>query len=128
MIFRFLKKWSYYIVSSFIVLLIVFIVLYPTIIGMSAETRDKADYDAVSIFFLEKRKEIQDKIIRNEPISSLEEAPNWNKVEYFYRSTEGAMYIQTDKRAYFLIPIKDGDEIKWKCQSSDGSITLTGCI
>lgn len=94
---------------------------------MGEEAIERAERSGVAVFITVKKEEIRDQLMAGEPILSLEETPNWNKVIYFYRSTDGAMYIQTKKRAYFLIPVKKEDFIEWTCYSSDGSMTPFGC-
>jgi len=126
MVSKFFKKWGFSIACLFTALGI-FTVLYPTLF-MGEEARERAEFFDTTAFILAKRMVIQDHLMAGESISSLEETPKGNRVIYFYRSTDGAMYIQTKKRAYFLVPIKEGNEIKWNCQSSDGSELPYGCL
>lgn len=125
MISKFFKKWGVYIAYGFTAIAIV-IFLAPHLF-MGDDAIERAHLSDVSVFIATKKNEIQDDLMNNYPIKVVEETPNWNHVKYFYRSSEGAMYVQTDKRAYFLVPIKNGNVIEWECHSSDGSILLSGC-
>lgn len=126
MLLKFFKNWGFYIACGFTVF-VIFLFLIPHFL-MGDDAIKRAHLSDIAVFVAVKKNEVIELLIENDPINSFEEEPNWNHVKYFHRSSDGSMYIQTDERAYFLIPFKKDDDITWICRSSDGSIAPFGCI
>lgn len=126
MISKFLKKWSYYIISSFIVLLIVFVFLCP----MYSEEPAKEKVAQAYVSVIPLQREVEESLLNGNKIQSsyLDTNHFSNDIEALYRSSDGDIILKLKTgHMIWLHPKHFENSVVWGCLGAPKTSMSTQC-